>query len=322
MPTDYAITVENLRKSYKDLKVLNSVTFKVERGRVLAILGPSGAGKTTTVRILSTLLSADTGSVTVDGFDLATQAKQVRSRIGLTGQFAAVDEYLSAEENLLMMGRLYHLSMADTTRRTKELLKQFDLAGNDRPVKTFSGGMKRRVDLAMSLIASPPILFLDEPTTGLDPPSRLLLWDIIKSLAAQGTTILLTTQHMEEADVLANKIIVIDHGKVIAQGTPDELKAKVGAERLEITLQNPQHLVAAQKILKGERFEADGKRNTVSVTAKGGVQKLKEVLDRFEQAQIPIDSISLHKPTLDDVFLTLTGHATSSEDMKKPRRKV
>ncbi len=229
MKSNQAIIVQDLKKSFKDLEVLKGVNLSVERGTMLALLGPNGAGKTTIVRILSTLLKPDAGSASIDGYDVGSEAAKVRSVIGLTGQYAAVDEYLTGRENLLMMGRLYHLSHSDTTRRAHELLEQFDLVdAADRIAKTYSGGMRRRLDLALSLIAAPPIIFLDEPTTGLDPRSRLAMWDVIRGLMAGGTTILLTTQYLDEADQLADKIAVINGGTIVANGTANELKKDVG----------------------------------------------------------------------------------------------
>ena len=248
--TDHAITITGLHKSFGKLKVLDGIDLQVERGTVVALLGPNGAGKTTIVRILSTLLRADAGEVTVDGYDVVKDAQAVRSRIGLTGQYAAVDDYLTGRENLRMMGRLYHLSRKDTRRRTEELLRQFDLAGAaGRYARTYSGGMRRRLDLAASLIATPPILFLDEPTTGLDPRSRLAMWDTIQELVRQGTTILLTTQHLEEADRLASRIAVIDGGKVIARGTPDELKRMAGSECITFTFERDEMLREAARLV-------------------------------------------------------------------------
>jgi ABC-2 type transport system ATP-binding protein len=282
---------------------------------VLGLLGPNGAGKTTTVRILSTLLSPDRGKVLVNGHDVAREPDKVRSSIGLTGQYAAVDEYLSGEENLEMMGRLYRLSDSDTKRRTRELLEQFDLIdAASRQLKTYSGGMRRRLDLAASLIASPSILFLDEPTTGLDPRSRLMLWDMIKELAAGDTTILLTTQYMEEADWLADEIVVIDKGVVITKGTPSELKTRVGSDYLELVIAEGSNFDAAMNIMKCEELYVDGPRRSLSVPAKDGVRELKEVLGRLESAGLEVESVSLHRPTLDDVFLALTGHTATYEN--------
>ncbi len=307
--SDYAIVVKGVRKSFGKLKVLDGINLRIERGTILALLGPNGAGKTTMVRILSTLLKPDSGTITIEGYEVVRQADSVRGIIGLTGQYAAVDEYLTGRENLKMMGRLYHLSSGDAARRTEELLTQFDLIkAADRQAKTYSGGMSRRLDLAVSLIATPPVIFLDEPTTGLDPRSRLAMWDVIKSLAEQGSTILLTTQQLEEADQLANRIVVIDGGKVIAEGTPDQLKAKVGKERIEFIFETATDLQKALRIITGSTVEADENRRSMSVANDGGVRKLKSLLEKLENTRIKVESLSLHKPTLDDVFLQLTGH--------------
>lgn len=315
MKNSYAIEAKGIQKSFGNVKVLNGVDLKVERGAIMALLGPNGAGKTTTIRILSTLLPLDEGQVAVNGYDAVKNPDAVRASIGLTGQFAAVDEYLTGAENLEMMGRLYRLSKADTQRRTQELLEQVDLVeASKRPVRTYSGGMKRRLDLAMSLIANPPIIFLDEPTTGLDPRSRIALWEMIKKLAKSGTTILLTTQYMEEADYLADNVIVIDGGKVIAEGTSDQLKAKVGSDRLEVVVSQSASFKKAQELVDDGSLQSDAERRTLSVASKGGVKTLKEVLQKLENAKIGVESISLHRPTLDDVFLTLTGHAATAAE--------
>ncbi len=316
------IVVKNLHKSYGKLKVLKGLSFTVPQGSILALLGPNGAGKTTTVRILSTLLLADKGQASIDGNDVTTEPDKVHSSIGLTGQYAAVDEYLTGEENLLLMGRLYRMSKKDAQSRTKELLKEFDLVeASTRPVKTYSGGMKRRIDLAMSLIASPSVIFLDEPTTGLDPRSRMTMWEIIKRLAKNGTTILLTTQYMEEADNLADNIIVIDGGKVIAEGTADQLKAKVAADRVEVTIASKSNFEKAKDALKSKSMQADPDNRTISVTSKGGVSTLKKTLADLEAAGIQVDNVSLHRPTLDDVFLTLTGHTTTTDAAEAETKK-
>ena len=307
-----AIVVKGLRKSFKKLTVLNGIDLCVKRGTVLALLGPNGAGKTTTIRILSTLLLPDGGQALIHGFDVVREANKVRSLIGLTGQYAAVDEYLTGEENLHMIGRLYRLNHQDIKRRTQELLELFDLMeASARTVKTYSGGMRRRLDLAVSLIAAPPIIFLDEPTTGLDPRSRLIMWDIIEQLVAAGTTILLTTQDMDEADRLADKIVVIDGGRIIAEGTADELKQRVGSERLEITIAEASSFETAKRVVVyGEGLHLDSKTRTLSLATKGGVHQLKQVLSRLDEAGIGVENVSFHRPTLDDVFLTLTGHTT------------
>jgi ABC-2 type transport system ATP-binding protein len=314
--SDNAIIVKNLQKSFKKLHVLRGITFSVERGTILAVLGPNGAGKTTTIRILSTLLLPDDGKAKINGYDVVEQDDKVRASIGLTGQYAAVDEYLTGRENLQMMGRLYRLSKKDTLERANALLEQFDLAeASVRPVRTYSGGMRRRLDLAMSLIASPPIIFLDEPTTGLDPRSRMTIWKMIKELTKSGTTILLTTQYMEEADQLADKIVVIDNGKVIAEGTASELKKRVGSDRLEIAIGSGSSFDKAKKIIDGGALQIDDERRTISLATKGGVADLKQILEQLDNARIQVESISLHSPTLDDVFLTLTGRKTVHEEL-------
>jgi ABC-2 type transport system ATP-binding protein len=312
---DTAITVKDLRKSYGDNHVLKGVSFAVERGTMLALLGPNGAGKTTTVRILSTLLGHDSGSVTVEGYNVARDADKVRRVIGLTGQSASVDELLTGRENLIMMGRLYRLTKKSATARASELLDDFDLIdAADRQVKTYSGGMRRRLDLAVSLIAVPPIIFLDEPTTGLDPRSRIAMWEIIKKLMASGTTILLTTQYLEEADQLADKIIVIDGGTVIAEGTSSDLKAKIGKDRLELIFPDAQSVARARKALDGDVIEADTKQRSVSLPINNTSHDIKRVLDKLSEQSIDIESLSVHKPTLDDVFLSLTGKQKAQDD--------
>ena len=314
-----AIVVAGLRKSFKDLEVLKGIDLTVARGSILALLGPNGAGKTTIIRILSTLLPPDGGQALVNGFDVSREGGQVRKSIGLTGQYAAVDEYLTGEENLLMLGRLYRLSIADTKQRTRDLLELFELTdAAGRTVKTYSGGMRRRLDLAMSLIASPPVLFLDEPTTGLDPRSRLSLWEMIKRLSASDVTILLTTQYMEEADQLADQIVVIDHGSVIAAGTADELKSRIGAARLDLTIAASSDFERAEQALDGQALHLDSKRRLLSIASQHGVHELREVLQRLEEADIEVENVSLHRPTLDDVFLTLTGTATTPQSDDQP----
>lgn len=309
-----AITVRNLTKSYKNVDVLKGIDLTVKRGTMLALLGPNGAGKTTTVRILSTLVRPDGGEVLVNGFDAVKDADQVRSSIGLTGQYAAVDEYLSGRENLEMMGRLYHLSVADSRRRAKELLAQFDLDdAAERPAKTYSGGMRRRLDLAVSLIASPPIIFLDEPTTGLDPRSRLTMWKVINDLMDGGATILLTTQYLEEADKLADRIAVIDHGKVIAEGTASELKAKVGKNRLELVFATAEAAKRGQAaVADAEASLSEEERSVTVPITEGAVDEVRAILDRLDRADVEIESMSLHKPSLDDVFMSLTGHTSDA----------
>lgn len=314
---EYVIEAKALKKSYGKSKVLKGISLTVERGTMLALLGPNGAGKTTTVRILSTLLGFDSGTVTVAGHDVATAPDDVRSVIGLTGQSAAVDELLTGRENLVMMGRLYHLTKQSATARAQELLEEFDLVkAAERPVKTYSGGMRRRLDLAVSLIATPPIIFLDEPTTGLDPRSRIAMWEIIERLKKNGATILLTTQYLEEADQLADKIIVIDGGKVIAEGTAKQLKAKVGRDRLELTFATAKAHQQAVKVLGRSVQETDGDEKTVTVVLKDTNKDVRTVLDTLAKAKLTFEAMAVHKPTLDDVFLSLTGQQTKEEKGK------
>ncbi len=304
----YVIEAKNLKKSYGTNEVLKGIDLKVERGTMLALLGPNGAGKTTTVRILSTLLGFDEGSVTVEGHDVVSEADKVRRAIGLTGQSAAVDELLTGRENLVMMGRLYRLTPQSAKARAQELLEEFDLVkAADRPAKTYSGGMRRRLDLAVSLIATPPVIFLDEPTTGLDPRSRLAMWDIINKLKAKGTTILLTTQYLEEADQLADKIVVIDGGRVIALGTSNELKSKIGNDRLELTFKTGKVYAEAVEVLGEAIIESSEKDHTVTVVIKDTDNDVRQVLNTLSKAGVKIESMNIHKPTLDDVFLSLTG---------------
>jgi ABC-2 type transport system ATP-binding protein len=309
-----AIVVKDLRKSFGDLEVLRGINFSVRRGSVMALLGPNGAGKTTTIRILSTLLKPDGGHAVINGHDVVKRDAKARASIGLTGQYAAVDQYLTGEENLFMIGRLYRMSREEAASRTNELIKKFDLTdAAKRQVKTYSGGMRRRLDLSMSLIASPPIIFLDEPTTGLDPRSRLAMWGMIKQLVEAGTTILLTTQYMDEADQLADEIVVIDNGKVIAEGNSDQLKAKVGSDRLELTLAEGGNFATAKKAIGGSKIQIDEERRVLSIATKGGVGELKQVLLKLEDVGIDVESVELRRPTLDDVFLSLTGHAATQE---------
>jgi ABC-2 type transport system ATP-binding protein len=312
---EYVIEVKNLTKAYGNNQVLKGVNLRVERGTMLALLGPNGAGKTTIVRILSTLLNFDGGSVSVEGYNIATDADKVRSIIGLTGQSAAVDELLTGRENLVMMGRLYRLTKRSAIARADELLEEFDLVdAADRPAKTYSGGMRRRLDLAVSLIATPPVIFLDEPTTGLDPRSRIAMWDSIKKLMADGTTILLTTQYLEEADQLADQIIVIDGGKVIAEGTAKELKGKVGKDRLELMFANEKALLAAQKALGSDVVSFSEKEHSVTVAINDTNEDVKKALDILSAEKIELISMAVHKPTLDDVFLSLTGKQKKEEE--------
>lgn len=314
----YVIEAKGLKKSYGKTSVLKGVSFTVERGTMLALLGPNGAGKTTTVRILSTLLNFDGGTAVIDGHNVKTNADKVRESIGLTGQSAAVDELLTGRENLVMMGRLYRLTKQSAKERAEELLKDFDLVkAADRPAKTYSGGMRRRLDLAVSLIATPPIIFLDEPTTGLDPRSRLAMWDIIKKLMADGTTILLTTQYLEEADQLADKIIVIDGGKVIAEGTAKQLKSKLGNDRLELTFKDAPTFAVAAKTLGKKVLESNEKEYSLTTAIKDTNKDVKAALYLLTKAKAPVASLAVHKPTMDDVFLSLTGKQTKAIKKEK-----
>ena len=307
MADSTVIRVKNLKKSYGKNNVLKGINFSVERGKMLALLGPNGAGKTTTVRILSTLLQADAGTISIEGFDLQKQAEKVRSVIGLTGQSAAVDELLTGRENLVMMGRLYRLTKRSATERAEELLKDFDLLeAADRKTSTYSGGMRRRLDLAVSLIATPPVIFLDEPTTGLDPRSRLVMWDIIQNLMKQGTTILLTTQYLEEADQLADNIIVIDDGKVIAEGSAKELKNKVGKDRLSLSFKTKSAYDQAVAALHSKNAVKDEAQLLITLPIKSDGSDVRNMLDTLAKKKISIAAMDIHKPTLDDVFLMVT----------------
>ncbi|GAB3577745.1 ATP-binding cassette domain-containing protein [Calidifontibacter terrae] len=308
-----AVEAENLVKHFKDVKAVDGVSLQVPQGSVLGVLGPNGAGKTTTVRMLTTLIPMDGGRATVAGGDVATQAQDVRRRIGVSGQFAAVDEYLTGYENLEMVGRLYHLGRAQAKTRARELLAQFRLEdAADRPAKTYSGGMRRRLDLAGALVARPPVIFLDEPTTGLDPRSRGDMWDVITSLVGDGASVLLTTQYLEEADRLADNIIVIDRGRIIAEGTADQLKAQVGGERLEVTVADEERLdEAARALLPVGSSEPSIDRQTrqVIMPVDGGTQSLLAAVRRLDDVSITVQDIGIRRPTLDDAFLSLTGHA-------------
>ena len=309
------LLAEGLEKSYGKTAALQGLNLMAQEGTVLGVLGPNGSGKTTTVRILATLLRPDAGRAEVAGFDVVKDPEQVRARIGLTGQYAALDESLTGRENLEMIGRLYHLPKAQAKPRADELLERFALVkAASRPVKTYSGGMRRRLDLAASLIVSPPILFLDEPTTGLDLRSRLELWEVIRELVADGTTVLLTTQYLEEADQLAQQIVVIDGGKVVAQGTADELKALVGGEQLELTLAPDADLEAVVRLLQPYgrgAVHVDSAGHRVTVPVEHGTQLLTSVVRDLDATQIHLDTFGLRRPTLDDVFLALTGQEIS-----------
>ncbi len=316
MSTEVAIEAEGLRKSYGDIRALDGIDLRVPAGTVLGLLGPNGAGKTTAVRILTTLLPLDGGSARVAGLDVAREAPELRKKIGLAGQYAAVDENLTGAENLEMVGRLYHLPKGEPRARAAELLERFDLSdAADRLVRTYSGGMRRRLDLAAALVARPPVLFLDEPTTGLDPRSRIGLWETIEGRVAGGTTVLLTTQYLDEADRLADRISVIDRGSVIAEGSSDELKDQVGGERLDVTLElvaDAEAARAALDSLASERPELVDGVLCVPVSQRRGT--IAEAVRRLNEGGIGIDDIAMHRPTLDDVFLKLTGHAAAAED--------
>jgi ABC-2 type transport system ATP-binding protein len=305
------IEATGLAKHYGDVKALDGLDLFVPEGTILGLLGPNGAGKTTAVNILATLIRPDRGSATVAGADVVAAPGAVRKRIGLSGQFAAVDENLTGFENLDMIGRLYRLGRDKARVRARELLDRFDLAeAADRPVKTYSGGMRRRLDLAGAIVAEPPVLFLDEPTTGLDPRSRTEMWGVIRDLVGKGTTLLLTTQYLEEADQLADDIVVIDHGREIAHGTADELKAMIGGERIEVTVTAVDAVAQAAAILarfSGGEVQANERTRKLIAPMSGGSSEFRHVLRDIEDAGISVYDVGMRRPTLDDVFLTLTG---------------
>ena len=313
-----AIEANNLIKHYGEVKALDGLSLKVEQGSVFGLLGPNGAGKTTTVRVLTTLLKPDSGSAIVSGVDVINDPEHAREIMGLSGQSATVDENLTGVENLIMLGRLFRLPRKEAINKANELLERFSLIdAAKRIVKTYSGGMRRRLDLAASLIANPNILFLDEPTTGLDPRSRIMMLDVIKGLVSTGTTVLLTTQYLEEADQLADKIAVIDKGKVIAQGTADDLKTQVGGERIDVVVDESKAQIAADalKNIASAAVVVEGEHVQAPVT--GGGVKVVEAVRVLDAAQISIKEIQLRRPTLDDVFLTLTGHHAEEEKVEE-----
>jgi ABC-2 type transport system ATP-binding protein len=316
MSGEAAIEATGLVKSYGEVEALCGVDLSAPAGTVLGLLGPNGAGKTTAVRILTTLLPADGGEARVAGIDVRSEAPRLRSEIGLAGQYAAVDENLTGYENLDMVGRLYHLPKGEPQRRARQLLADFELdEAGDRLVRTYSGGMRRRLDLAAALVAEPPVLFLDEPTSGLDPRSRLALWETVEGRVAEGTTVLLTTQYLDEADRLADRISVIDHGVVIAEGSSDELKDQVGGESLEVTLESAadadRAVAALAPLAAGEPRRDDGVLRVPVAQRRGAVA---DAVSRLNGIGIGIDDISMRRPTLDDVFLELTGHAAEAHE--------
>ncbi len=320
-----AIRAEGLVKRYGSVVALDGMSLQVEEATVLGLLGPNGAGKTTAVRVLTTLLDPDSGTAEVAGFDVRRHPDEVRRRIGLSGQYAAIDEYLTGRENLQMVGRLYHLGKAHSRERAAELLERFDLVdAGDRIAKTYSGGMRRRLDLAASLVASPPVLFLDEPTTGLDPRSRLGMWDVISGLVRDGTTVLLTTQYLEEADRLADTIAVVDHGRVIASGTADELKSQVGGDRLDLVVTAGSPLETAAAVLSaicGVAPTVDQHSRRLLGPVAGGAGTLIEAIRLLDEAGVGIDDLALRRPSLDDVFLSLTGHHSEDETVAPTSRR-
>ncbi|MEO8688225.1 MAG: ATP-binding cassette domain-containing protein [Solirubrobacteraceae bacterium] len=320
-----AISVSGLVKTFGKVRALDGIDLAVPRGTVLGVLGPNGAGKTTTVRILATLLKPDAGSARVAGLDVVRDAGALRARIGLAGQYAAVDEHLTGQENLVMVGRLYGMSRKTAAARARELLERFQLSdAAERVAKTYSGGMRRRLDLAAALVAEPPVLFLDEPTTGLDPRSRVGLWETIEGLVADGTTVLLTTQYLDEAERLADRIAVIDRGRVIADGTADELKDRVGGEGLEVHLSDRADATRAAEALapmSGEPPQIEGETVRVPVDQRNGA--IMEAVRRLDDAGVGVEDLGVRRPTLDDVFLSLTGHeAVSSEASEDDREEV
>ncbi|MDQ7904782.1 ATP-binding cassette domain-containing protein [Phytohabitans sp. ZYX-F-186] len=309
--TDFAITASDLRKAYKDKVVLDGIDLNVRAGTVFSLLGPNGAGKTTTVNVLTTLSKADGGTIHVAGYDVATEAKAVRAAIGVTGQFAAVDELLTGQENLQLMVDLNQLSAGAGKRMVAELLERFELVDSaQKPASTYSGGMRRKLDLAMTLVGNPRIIFLDEPTTGLDPRSRRTMWSIIRELVAGGVTIFLTTQYLDEADQLADRIAVLDQGRLVAEGTPDELKRQIPGTHVRLRFSTAEELDAAARILPDST--RDDEALTLRVPSDGGTKAVRALLDRLGEYSLDAEGFSVHTPDLDDVFLALTGHTTKA----------
>jgi ABC-2 type transport system ATP-binding protein len=313
--TTSAIAVSGLRKAFGDKVVLDGIDLDVPAGTVFSLLGPNGAGKTTTVNVLTTLMKADAGTVRVAGHDIATETKAVRAAVGVTGQFAAVDELLTGQENLQLMADLKRMGSGEGRRVVAELLERFDLAPSaQKLVSTYSGGMRRKLDLAMTLVGNPQIIFLDEPTTGLDPRSRRTMWDIIRQLVADGVTIFLTTQYLEEADRLADRIAVLDQGHLVAQGTPSELKHQIPGSHVRLQFTNAGELDAAARVLTGST--RDDEDLALRVPSDGGVKSLRALLDQLDEHSINPEEFSVHTPDLDDVFLALTGHANTEETVR------
>ncbi|MEU7745647.1 ATP-binding cassette domain-containing protein [Nonomuraea sp. NPDC049158] len=305
-----AIAASGLRKAYKDKTVLDGIDLNVRTGTIFALLGPNGAGKTTTVNVLTTLLTPDAGKVVVAGHDVATETKAVRAAIGVTGQFASVDDLLTGEENLLMMADLLHLPKAEGKRVAGRLLERFDLVeAASKLVVSYSGGMRRKLDLAMTLVGDPQIIFLDEPTTGLDPRSRRTMWEIIRELVAEGTTIFLTTQYLEEADQLADRIAVLDQGRLVAEGTADELKRRIPGSHVRLRFTDRHALDVAARVLHESTRHDD--ELTLRVPGDGGVRSLRALIDRLDAHSLEVEELSVHTPDLDDVFLALTGHGNT-----------
>jgi len=320
----FAIEASALVRRFGRTKALDGLDLAVQAGSIMGLLGPNGAGKTTAVRVLTTLLRPDEGQATVAGHDVVTEAGEVRRRIGLAGQYAALDESLTGRANLVMVGQLCRLSGSQARQRADDLLTRFDLTdAAGRGVKTYSGGMRRRLDLAASLVARPEILFLDEPTTGLDPRSRLVMWDVVRTLAADGTTVLLTTQYLDEADQLADRIAVVDQGRVIAHGSPEELKARAGAERIQVTVALGSDLQAAQEILARHSSgpaQVSTDERTVRAPFVAAARRLPDVVGDLGRHEILLDDLAVLRPSLDDVFLTLTGHAAMAEPADEPNK--